>query len=82
MVQQGAILVWRYGCPWQVVIVNNQALSDKVGYRECAMSCLLREVVCLGTEVMVGAGVSHCKMQMIEVVVCSVIGSCEWGLRF
>ena len=65
-----------------MVIVNDRALVDGVGYGECVMSYLLREVVCLGTETTVGARVSHCEVQMIEIVVCSVVGSCEWGLRF
>ena len=53
---------------------------NEVGYRECTTSCLLGKVVCLGAGVMVGVRTSHCEMDMIEVVVCGAIGSCEWGL--
>ena len=63
-----------------MVIVDNWALTNEVGYRECVTSCLLGKVVCLGIKVMVGVRTSHSEMYMIELVVCGAIGSCKWGL--
>ena len=62
-----------------MVIVNDRVLTDEVGYGECAISCLLREVVHLSAEAKVRVRASHYEVQMVEVVVCSVVSSCEWG---
>ena len=65
-----------------MVIVNDRALVDKVGNGESVISCLLSKLACLSAEATVGVRMSHGKVWLVEAVVCSAVGSCEWGLRF